>query len=146
MRILWPTKKEEGLKKEMAIFQNTMVTENKGVRYVPGDKTPAYGLTKKTSGEFLTRAIQKNLLKKLDFYDCKLVADEMLREAERDIHLEPKPVRRSQINMPWMSAEKANNAGHCLVSQPIHNASYAMKVDTIMSSSVTSDDNQYQRH
>ena len=103
---------------------------------------PADCLTKRSSGEFITKSIQNNCLKTLDFYDAELVTDEMIKEAEENIPLEPWRVRRSQINLPWMTKEDATNACMCLVSHPVHNTSYAMEVDTIASSAVTSDNDQ----
>ncbi len=102
---------------------------------------PADYLTKRTSSEFLTRAIQNNCLKKLDVYDSELVKEEITREAEKDIPLDPCPVRRSQINLPWSTPENATNACHCLVSHPMNSSSYAIEVDTIASSSATSNNN-----
>ncbi len=143
MRVLGSTDKRRDVKKgDGSNSRHYGYRKQKSVRYVPGDKMPADYLTKRTSGEFLTRAIQNNQLKKLIFYDSELVTDEMIKEAERDIPLEPWTVRRSQINLPWMSTESATNACHCLLTHPVHNTSYAKEVDTIMSSSVTSDDNQ----
>ena len=125
----------------MAIIRDIITTENKQVQYVPGDKMPAACLTKRTTGEFLTKSVQNNNLKKLDFYDAEFVTDEMIK-AETDIPLEPWPLRRSPVNLPWMTKEDATNACLCLVTHPVHNSSYAMEVDTIASSTATSDNDQ----
>ncbi len=99
-------------------------------------------LTKRSSEEFITKSIQNNCVKKLDFYDAELVTDERIRDAEEDIPLEPWPVRRSQVNLSWMTKEDATNACLCVISHPVHNTSYAMEVDTIASSAATSDNEQ----